>query len=79
MASSIRHTPPTSALRIRASQTAAQSRTPSVAALYSVRHRGIAREVAMREVCDALFRVYTQLDRRAEATEAGQCADRSMN
>ena len=33
---------------------AAQSRTPSVAALYSVRHLGVAPEVALREVCDAL-------------------------
>ena len=33
---------------------AAQSRTPSVAALYSVRHRGIDPEAALREACDAL-------------------------
>ncbi len=33
---------------------AAQSRTPSVAALYSVRHRGVAPDVALGEVCDAL-------------------------
>jgi ADP-ribosylglycohydrolase/predicted protein tyrosine phosphatase len=33
---------------------AAQSRTPSVAALYSVRHLGVAPEVALRQLCDAL-------------------------
>jgi ADP-ribosylglycohydrolase len=33
---------------------AAQSRTPSVAALYSVRHLGVAPDVALREVRDAL-------------------------
>ena len=33
---------------------AAQSRTPSVAALYAVRHRGVPAEQAMREVCQAL-------------------------
>jgi hypothetical protein len=33
---------------------AAQSRTPSVAALYSVRHLGIAPDVALRDVCDTL-------------------------
>lgn len=33
---------------------AAQSRTPSVAALYAKRHLGMAADVALREVCDAL-------------------------
>ena len=33
---------------------AAQSRTPSVAALYSVRHLGVEPARALREVCDVL-------------------------
>ncbi len=33
---------------------AAQSRTPSVAARYSVRHLGIEPELALREVCERL-------------------------